>query len=174
MADPVSVLASAVGIAAFAQQLAASILKIKRFCEDVKNVPVELQETLDQIANMSNIMAKLGRIEEEELDGGVDADILLQSLQLCQRAVSRISALAQEAQASMKRGKARAAVSAVLKQDTYAKMLVKLDRSKFDLHLAYSMYADARKAKELEGIRKHMQDMLGGQLHAIPESRSGS
>ncbi|KAK3699823.1 hypothetical protein LTR37_016238 [Vermiconidia calcicola] len=174
MADPVSVLASAVGIAAFAQQLATSVLKMKRSCEDVKNVPIELQETLDQIENMSNIMAKLGRIEEEELDGGVDADILLQSLQLCQRAVSRISALAQEAQANMKRGKALPAVRAALKQDTYAKMLVKLDRSKADLHLAYSMYAGARKAKELEGIRKHMQDMLGGRLHAIQESRSGS
>ena len=53
MADSVSMTASAFGIAAFAQQLAHSVFRIKALCRDVKNVPVELQETLGQINNIS-------------------------------------------------------------------------------------------------------------------------
>ena len=80
MADPLSVVASAVGIAAFAQQLAQSVLKIKAFCADVKNAPQELQDTLSQIENISNTMTRLSRGEAKPSCTTMNEDILDESL----------------------------------------------------------------------------------------------
>ena len=174
MAEPLSVVASGMGVAAFALQLAQSVTKIKKFCADVKNAPGELQEILDQIENISTIMARLGREETHSPSSSMNEDILQGSLQICQKAVDRISALASDLQDEMKSRRLRTSVRTVLKQDTIEKMLAKLDRSKTDLHIAYSMYTDARRMKELENLRRCIGEMRDGQIQMMDYTRTVS
>ena len=153
MADPLSIIAGAVGIAAFTQELARSVLKIKNFCKEVQNAPVELQETLDQIENIARIMARLSAAGAQDLDTSVDEDVLKSSLELCQKSASRVSAVAKELGQAMKKRKYLGAVRKVVKKRVMDALLLRLDRTKMDLLLAHSIYADARRQKEVENMR---------------------
>ena len=166
MAEVVGVVASAVGIAAFGQQLASSILKIKGFCEDVKDAPKELRDVLDQIENISNIMSRLGRVEDTATVTEVD-DIFQASAQLCRTAIGRISTLAQELEEEMTRSRVRGSVRTVLKMKTLEKLIAKLERNKADLLIAHSMYTDIRKSKELERLHRCVEEMREGQMQII-------
>ena len=165
------VVASVVGIAAFGQQLAASILKMKRFCEDVKDAPEELRVTLDRIENISNIMTRLGYLEQTSQTTEVD-DIFQASIHLCQSAVGRISALAQELEDELRRKRLSGSMRAVLKKKTLEKLLISLERNKADLLIAQSMYADVRKSRELERLHKCVEEMRYGQLQMIEYTRT--
>ena len=140
MADPLSVIASGVGVAAFAQQLGQSIFTLRRLCEDIKNAPSDLKETLDQIEHISRIMERLTHDKGPASTVDSNNDILNGSLQLCQKAVDRVSKLASDLQKEIEGKKLRGSIKTALKRDSMERLLTKLDRSKTDLNIAYSKY----------------------------------
>lgn len=113
-------------------------------------------------------MARLGHAEEQrELDDTLHYDILRSSLDLCRQAVDRVSEVGMTLQGEMKQRKLRSAIKMVLKRDTIGKMLSKLDRSKGDLHIGYSMYSDARKSRDLDRLQRCVEEMRGQQVQTI-------
>lgn len=171
MTTGLDIAAGAIGIVGVAQQLTNSIFSIKRFCRQVKNAPEELRDTLDQIENMGNTMA---RLEGEVLsDTAVDAsqEVFKASMKLRQKAVERISMLASQLQSTAKWARVRAGVKIVLNQDVLKDMLERLDRSKADLHFAYSMYTDACRRREFESLRRYLEEERNGQVQLIDHAR---
>ena len=166
MAEVVGVIASAISIAGFAQQLAKSVVAIKRTLANVKHAPDELRETLEELASISDIM--IGIRDEESINfvDGAPSTTLKQSLSLCQRATRRVCDLAEELEKGL--GRRRTKIKIVLKQETFGKMLNRLDRSKADLSLAYLLYSNACTAREHELISNRMIDIQADQAQAIP------
>lgn len=173
MAEAVGVVASAIGIAAFGQQLASSIWTIKKFCEDVKDAPEELRDALDQIEDTSGIMTRLGQILDTSPSYGLD-DAFQANLQRCRTAVDRISAITHDLDREVKGNRVRGSIRAVLKRKSLEKLLVKLERNKADLLLVHSMYAAVRNAKELEQLYKCVKELRDGQLQMIEYTRTAS
>lgn len=151
--DPFSITSSAIGVATFTQQLVQSVIMLKQFCNDVRNAPEELKETLDEIEHITQIMQEVGRDEMQSLGG--QGETLTRSVHLCKKAAGRIFALTTELQSNVKRNKF-GAVRAVMKQQDLRSMHEKLDRSKADLYFAYSMYLDAKRQEDT----KQMMDVL--------------
>lgn len=158
MATGLDIAAGSLGIVSIAQQLAESVLKIRTFCKDVKNAPAELQETVDAIESMSRILTQLGQTNTEEADADSIRDIFRASLDLCKRAVERIVTLAAGLQKEMERRRFWAAVKTTLKKREIREMLEKLSHSKIELHIAYSMYADACRKRDIDKITKYMEE----------------
>jgi hypothetical protein len=176
MAEVLGAVGSIVGVAAFAQQLAQSVYKIKRFCDNVRNAPSELQDTLEHIANMVALLENLGQEaaldhEASHLPAGA---ILKQCLELCRRAAERINSIANDLQNELQTRKRRAAIHIVIRQDAMDKLLTRLDRSKSDLVLAYTMFSDARRSSEMEVLRKQLQEMQMGQAQIVQNTRGRS
>lgn len=73
MADPLSIAASAVGIVRFAQELTKSILTIKRFCNDVKYAPDELEEMVGDIGRLNSMIEAIAQQPLLSVDTGPSA-----------------------------------------------------------------------------------------------------
>lgn len=150
MAAGLDIAAGALGIVGIAQQLAESVYKIHAFYKDVRDAPAELLDTIASLEHVSNILIRLA--EEQQVAPNTIAcqGIFYASLELCQRAVERVATVATELQKDLRQKRYRTGIKFVLKRRDTKAMLERLDRSKIDLLLAYSMYTDARRASEAE------------------------
>ena len=158
MVDPLSITAGAVGVVAFTQSLVQSALKIRVFCKDLKDVPIQLQETLDQIDGLGKVMCRLGNEVLREPASDVDAKMLMTSLQVCQNAAGRASAIVLELQDTIKRRRRWGAVKTVMRRPDMMATMSRLDRCKADLHLAYTIFVDWQRAKALENLQQQLED----------------
>lgn len=152
------IVAGSLGIVGVGQQLLQSVLKIRDFCRDVRDAPAELQDTLLSIESMGRTLIRLGEIDTTSMDGGMNEDILQGTLDLCKGAVDRVATLSLELQLETRRAKYLGSIKTVLMRREAKALLAKLDRSKIDLHIAYSMYVDARRKAEHEIIRKCLEE----------------
>ncbi|KAI7232878.1 hypothetical protein KC330_g5680 [Hortaea werneckii] len=57
MAEALGVAAGALGFASFGIQLADSVMKLKRFCDEVKGVPRKLQRLTDELEIMTEALS---------------------------------------------------------------------------------------------------------------------
>lgn len=157
MTDPLSITTGAVGIIAFSQSLVESVLKIRAFCKDVRNVSAQHQETLRQLESIGKIMCRLGDRLLRESVSKPDDEMLMTSLQLCQDAASRASALALQLQSGMLKRRKWGAMRAVMRQPDMIKLIERLDRCKADLHLAYTIFIDGQRTKMMEELQQHVK-----------------
>ena len=134
---------SVVGVAGFALQLAETVVKLKSFCDNVKDAPTRLQELVDRIEVTSNILTKLVTEKPGEID--VDWEAFEGSLALCKQAVERITAATANLQRRMGPKRLLTSVKYVLKAGEIEDLLRDLDRGKGDLQLAHAMYSEARR-----------------------------
>ena len=166
MAAGLDVGAGALGIVSVAQQLMASIWKIKTFCKDVKNAPEELLDTISTIDNFGKILMRLGEAQTRDLNDMRNGDILRESMSLSKRAVDCIASLAMELQLEMQCSK-RGRVKTVLKQSTIEAMMRKIDRSKIDLQFAYTLFTDARRRQEFDVIKQYVSERREDRLYSF-------
>lgn len=160
MAEPFSIAASVVGVAGVAQQLATSVWQIKTFCRDVKDAPQELSDLLDQLMYMIRALARISNEDFVATNG----DVLQEALKLCHKAAERVSTLANRLQSEMERRRRYTALKVAFKKKDIASMLAKLDRTKTDLHLACSLYSDARTSFKLDILRRYMEEACRDRL----------
>ena len=166
MATGLDVAAGALGIVGLAQQLAQSLLKIRSFCKDVKEAPIELQETISSLERASRLLIRLDEPDTGAAitSGGSNADVFRDSLELCKDATNRIAVLSSELQRRMNHKRFRSSVKVVRKKRDFKSMLEKLDRSKADLNMAYSMYTNARRKAEHKTICRRFDEERHTQL----------
>jgi hypothetical protein len=158
MGTPLDVTAGVLSIAAFAQQLTTAIVKIKRFVDNVQEAPDELRSIINQVQNIVTVMSCLD-LDAQSLDEPTPShSALTASLKLCEEAVNRVSTLARQLEAELGQGKLRGAIRVVYKKKTLEAMLQKLDRSKADLQLAYTMYEAMRHERRLQRIEQYLGD----------------
>ena len=150
MAAGLDVAAGALGIVGIAQQLAESVCKVRAFYKDVRDAPVALLDTISSLENVSMILLKLAEEQTVSPYAIASQGIFCASLVLCQRAVEHVASVATELQRDVGQKRYRTGTRLVLKRRDTKAMLERLDRSKIDLLLAYSMHADARRAREAQ------------------------
>lgn len=158
MATGLDIVAGSLGIIGVAQQLTTSIIKIKSFCKDVKDAPEELLDTISSIENFNNILMRLGEHQDRRLQQMKNDYLLHESVALCEKATDRIASLANHLQLGIERRTYRGSIKAVLKKKEVKAMLEKLDRSKFDLHFAYSLFTEACRQDDAKDIRRYFEE----------------
>lgn len=134
----------AIGLGAFTQQLTLAIVRLKSFCKDIKNAPTEVQETLHRMNGLAAILERFDKEQDDIATFSADREMFRCSIRLCKQVLERILSLTAELEAAMKTRKFRTSFKTALQREAMDKMLQKLDRSKMDLLIAYSLYSDAR------------------------------
>ena len=104
-------------------------------------------------------------------DGG---DVLQASLNSRGRVVSRVAGLAIELQSEIKRRKHRGSVKAVIERRNMDAMIARLERRRADLHFAYSLYVEARGHKQVEYIRRYMEEVRQSKVRLINCTQTSS
>ena len=158
MAACLDIMAGSLGVIGGAQQLAASIFKIKDFCKDVKNAPEELLDTIRSMENFSKILMRLDEGQMGDRSETKDGSVFQQRLRISRQAADGVASLTMDLQLNVHCMRSRGAVKTVLKQREIKLMLEKLDRSRIDLQFAYTMYTDARRRHEYEAIKYYMNE----------------
>ena len=158
MVAGLDIVAGSLGVIGVAQQLAASIFKIKDFCKDVKNAPEELLDTIRSMENISKILMRLDEGRTRDRSETKDGSVFQECLRISKLAADRVATLTMDLQLDVQCRRGLGAVKTVLKQREIKLMLEKLDRSRIDLQFAYTMYTDACRRHEYEAIKYHMNE----------------
>ena len=158
---------SVVGVAGFALQLAETIVRLKSFCDNVKNAPTRLQEVVDRIEVTSNILTKL--VTEKPGEIGVDWEAFEGSLALCRQAVERITAATANLQRRMGPKRLLTSVKYVLKAGEIEDLLRDLYRGKRDLQLVHAMYSEARR----KASEARQESQMTSQLQMLQQLMMG-
>lgn len=147
MASGLEIAAGAIGIIGVSQQVVQTAFKARTFCKEVKDAPTELRELTQSLETLSRILIRLREtIPPETWNsqlGPSNVDILQASLQACHDDAARISILISDAHRMLEKKRFRGSCTLVSKKREIHSMLEKLNRSKADLSLAYSIYASS-------------------------------
>ena len=98
MAEVLSIVASGVSIAAFAGQIASSVLKLKSLIDQVKDAPDDIKLLIDEIETFQFLLVEIEEDQSrypysEMLAGSQSASRLLQN---CQRGVEQLQKVVDE------------------------------------------------------------------------------
>ena len=161
MVVPVGAISSIISIATFPLDLAETIQRISAFCSRVSNAPEELQDVVDQLSIMSDLMSQMSVMSADGLES--EKKCLKQCLDLCGRALERMRNVADELQDQLAKNRRRTTVKIALKQDSFDRMLRKLDHSKGLLQLAYQAYTSAQSRDLISAQQHSIEELLVGQ-----------
>jgi len=138
MAEALGIAASGVGIASLAIQLGNSILKLKSFCDAVKNAPEEIRHLIEEIETLSLVLSESESSEQPGLQ--VRPDSTSRCLQFCQKATSILRSVVKDVEAEIERRGRFGRVKAVLKRDAIEKLRGRLMTAQSMLLLSNQMY----------------------------------
>lgn len=141
MAELLGAIASGVGIASFAIQLADSVSKLKKFCEDIKDAPEDLRRTMFQLGIVTLQLKEIA--DEEQANPQIFASnaSLQQCVALCQQGSDSIGEIGRELEAEMAKRKIFGKLKVVLKKDTLSKLALRLESAKANLMMSYMIYS---------------------------------
>lgn len=105
MAEALGVVASGVAVAQLASQVASSIVKLKTFWEQVKDVPTEIRYLLFEIDSWNLILSRIQQDLERPSNSPLASDTfyLAQSLDLCRQGSDALKVLVIELAAKVER-----------------------------------------------------------------------
>jgi hypothetical protein len=154
MAEVISVVSGIVGLAAFSLELSKSVVKLKVFAKDISNAPKEVADLLIELESVAIILELLAKQSNAHPP---QDEILSTSLQFCQAALEQISSVTNQLEIEIESKRRRSSMKVALKAETIIKLLNRLERSKSNLHLAYSLYDSACRKRENETILRYVQ-----------------
>lgn len=138
MAEALGIAASGIGIASLAIQVGDCILKLKRFCDAVKNAPEEIKHLIEEIETLSLDLSESEGIEHPGLY--VRPDSKSRCFKFCQKATSILSGVVKDLEADIKNRRRVGSVKAVLKKHTIEKLRERLMAAQSMLMLSSQMY----------------------------------
>lgn len=130
--------ASGIGIASLALQVGDCIVKLKTFCDAVKNAPEEIGYLIEEIETLSLVLS-----EFEASDAAVSTirqESTSRCLLFCQKAASILSELVKDVEAEIRKRKRIGSVKAVLKRDAIKKLRERLMSAQSMLMLSNQIY----------------------------------
>ena len=157
MAEVFGAVAGGISIAPIALELAKSVKRLKDFCHEVKNAPEDIQDLVDEMDDMSAVLAQLtaGNLHFAT-NGG-------QTLQTClmhySRANGRISAVVTELQGSLAAHRRRTSVAFPLNRAKLKDLAQKLERAKSSLLLALQTYSISVAQAQAADTQQRFQDL---------------
>ncbi|KAF2158894.1 hypothetical protein M409DRAFT_61242 [Zasmidium cellare ATCC 36951] len=161
-----------VGLASFGVQLIESTKKLKTLCEDIKNAPTELQDTIEEIEVMNEIISEMASLEDQPYAG---AGALARSIGLCQKALDRLTAVTNDLQNRLgSSNKIRARFSVILKKDSMDRLIRRLEQCKGLLQLAHQVYMGAQNMSRFDLQRQTLEELRSGQMTLVSHCKTAA
>lgn len=159
------VVGSIVGLAAFALQLAQSVVTLKEFCHNVKNAPDDVQELVHEIEIMGKFAERLGAKESQEAAQEIQG--LAECEELAQRTLQRIKATSLELQTQIGRKKTRTSIKVALKQDAIERLCRNLARIRQDMYSLQLLCTSFETRAQMESLKRSLDDIRAGQAQMV-------
>ena len=115
------VVASAVGIAAFAVQTGEKILKLLAIIESVRDAPCEVRYLLDEINILHRILAEFSSSYTNDLDGK-RAVVVSEVEQLCLHSTEILSRVVEEISVDITKNRMLGSLKAIAKKDNVERL----------------------------------------------------
>jgi len=132
------IVASGMGIASLAIQIGDCIVRLKGFCDAVKDAPEEIKHLIEEIDTLSLVLSGFETNEQPELNPGHEATA--KCFQLCKKAIGILDGVVKDAEAEIKKRKRIGSVKAVLKRDVIEKLRARLMTAQSMLMLSSNTY----------------------------------
>ena len=143
MAEVIGVVASGISIGSLAIQIVSSIQQLLDFWSTVKDAPENVQALLQEINILGNLLSEIDGNEGEE-HSSVIRQAITKATEYCQLALDKIDTVLRDLASGLysTRGRIKhwTAVKTALKDKRLEKSLVRLERAKSLLNLAYQCY----------------------------------
>ncbi|KAI7350113.1 hypothetical protein KC320_g5654 [Hortaea werneckii] len=154
MAEALGVAAGALGIASFSIQLADSVVKLKRFCGEVKGVPRKLQRLAEELEVMNEALSMF-TVDYEKLLATKNP--LRKSLTLCEGAVKDLASTINTFEDRLSRKKRITSIYAALRREEVDDLVENVERTRNLLDFVSRVYLEAQRQDELSSILVHCQ-----------------
>lgn len=171
MAEAFGIAAGAFGVISLGVQLAESVQKVRGFCANVKNAPSRLADLIEEIAEMSDLVKELEH--KNQSADLVASPIMQRCIKSSRKAIGYFETFAGELQDRMERGKLRGRSSFAMRQKDIEQMLVRLERAKTLLVLAYMQYQQFVQQQQYDAISQSIKDLASNQGVVPQKSRTG-
>ena len=113
-------------------------MKLKSFCDAVKNAPEEIRHLIEEIETLSLVLSESESSEQPGLQ--VRPDSTSRCLQFCQKATSILSGLVKDVEVEIQKRGVIGSVKAVLKRDAIEKLRERLMTAQSMLMLSNQLY----------------------------------
>ena len=146
MAEVVGIAAGSVGFATLAAQVAKRVVKLKSYWEEMKDVPEDIEDLLEQLHIFSEILDDIKNDQKQNPISPLllDSTSTLRCLTLCKQAVERLQGLVDELFSDIqKRNKMKrtwASAKVILGKDKLERYKKKLERAVSLLSLSQQSY----------------------------------
>ncbi|KAI6881387.1 hypothetical protein KC360_g6073 [Hortaea werneckii] len=149
MAEALGVAAGALGIASFGIQLADSVVKLKRFCAEMKGVPRKLQRLTTELEVMTEVLSMFTVGYEKLLR---TKNPLRKSLALCEAAVEELASTVNTLEDRRSRRKRITSIYAALRREEVDDLVENMERTRNLLDFVSRVYLEAQRQDELSSI----------------------
>ena len=149
MAEALGVAAGALGIASFGIQLADSVVKLKRFCGEVKGVPRKLHRLTDELEIMTEALSMF-TVDYEKLLATQNP--VRKSLALCEAAVKNLASTINALEDRLGRKKRVTSIYAALRREEIDDLVENMERTRNLLDFVSRVYLEAQRQDELSSI----------------------
>ncbi|RMY54988.1 hypothetical protein D0865_04420 [Hortaea werneckii] len=149
MAEALGVAAGALGIASFGIQLAESIVKLKRFCGEVKGVPRKLHRLTEELEIMTEALSTF-TVDYEKLLA--TRNPVRKSLGLCEAAVKDLASTIKTLEDRLSRRKRISSIYAALRREEVDDLVENMERTRNLLDFVSRVYLEAQRQDELSSI----------------------
>ncbi|RMY38974.1 hypothetical protein D0866_02229 [Hortaea werneckii] len=154
MAESLGVAAGALGIASFGIQLADSVVKLKRFCGEVKGVPRKIQRLTDELEIMTEALSMF-TVDYEKLLATKNP--VRKSLALCEAAVKDLASTINALEDRLSRRKRISSIYAALRREEIDDLVENMERTRNLLDFVSRRHLDAQHQEELSSILVHFR-----------------
>jgi hypothetical protein len=135
MADPLSIAAAAAGFFSLAGQFADGLIKLKDFCDTIKNAPREVAELCDEMDTLRRLLEEAGARVQESLPPGTDASYMQDAFAQVEKTRFHAVAVLDRLQVGISKGTTMGIRFPFKKKEIVA-MLLSVERGKTSLLLA--------------------------------------
>ncbi|KAI7340028.1 hypothetical protein KC315_g923 [Hortaea werneckii] len=149
MAEALGVAAGTLGIASLGIQLIDSVVKLKRFCGEVKGVPRKLHRLTDELEIMTEALSTFTVDYEKLLATG---NPVRKALALCEAALKDLASTITTLEDRLSRKKRITSIYAALRREEIDDLVENMERTRNLLDFVSRVYLEAHRQDELSSI----------------------
>ncbi|CAG8956695.1 hypothetical protein HYFRA_00012239 [Hymenoscyphus fraxineus] len=133
--------ASIIAVASIAIQIGDSVLKLKKFVDDIKDAPEEIKMLIDETKTLGMILSTILPPDAASNPFQATSALATQCLDSCRQAANNLEKAVTELHVEMKNRKFRGGFKATLKKGTIDKLKERLSRAQMMLLMSQTLYS---------------------------------
>lgn len=151
MAELLGVVSGGAGLISLAIQLGDSALKLKRFYDNVRKAPQELEDLIFEIQTLGISLSEIDRTQHGQ--PGLPPDVMTG----CRKWTQQIKEVADEMEKSIQKRRLLGAAKMALSRGRLNELCTKLERAKTLLMLAFQLYLSASLSSHGQMLARQVQ-----------------